>query len=96
MHMYFYITGLLIAITIRLLSEYGLSHDEFNLGVLWARVAPQHGSLLESAELLLNVFVPWLPVELPYRSRCKYCRICAQFYIRFKLFGHFGTFTLFS
>ncbi|XP_050991769.1 phosphatidylinositol 3-kinase C2 domain-containing subunit gamma isoform X1 [Labeo rohita] len=62
-------TASLCMSTLQLLSEYGLSHDEFNLGVLWARVAPQHGSLLESAELLLNVFVPWLPVELPYRSR---------------------------
>ncbi|XP_058606982.1 phosphatidylinositol 3-kinase C2 domain-containing subunit gamma isoform X2 [Onychostoma macrolepis] len=53
----------------QLLSEYVLNHNECNSSVVWARVAPVHESLLESAELLFNVSVPWLPVELPYRSR---------------------------
>ncbi|XP_016371821.1 phosphatidylinositol 4-phosphate 3-kinase C2 domain-containing subunit gamma [Sinocyclocheilus rhinocerous] len=62
-------TASLCVSTSQLLSEYRLNHDEVNSSVVWARVAPVHASLLESAELLFNVSVPWLPVELPYRSR---------------------------
>ncbi|XP_043089509.1 phosphatidylinositol 4-phosphate 3-kinase C2 domain-containing subunit gamma isoform X2 [Puntigrus tetrazona] len=52
-----------------LLSEYEPVHTECIWSVVWARMAPVHESLLESAELLFNVSVPWLPVELPHRSR---------------------------
>lgn len=62
-------TALLCESTSQLLSEYRLNHDKFSSSVVWARVAPVHESLLESAELLFHVSVPWLPVELPYRSR---------------------------
>ncbi|XP_016146952.1 phosphatidylinositol 4-phosphate 3-kinase C2 domain-containing subunit gamma [Sinocyclocheilus grahami] len=62
-------TASLCVSTSQLLSKYRLNRDKVDSSVVWARVAPVHVSLLESAELLFNVSVPWLPVELPYRSR---------------------------
>ncbi|XP_067245627.1 phosphatidylinositol 3-kinase C2 domain-containing subunit gamma isoform X1 [Chanodichthys erythropterus] len=62
-------TASLCTLTSQLLSEHGVSRDEFSWSVVWGRVTPVHGSLLEPAELLFHVSVPWLPVELPFRWR---------------------------
>ncbi|XP_067275932.1 phosphatidylinositol 3-kinase C2 domain-containing subunit gamma [Pseudorasbora parva] len=46
-----------------------VSDPELRCGLIWGRVSPVHAALLEPAELLFSVCVPWLTEQLPYRWR---------------------------
>ncbi|CAB1322660.1 unnamed protein product [Coregonus sp. 'balchen'] len=49
----------------QLLSRYPHTDQVSNSGVVWGRVSPIHPSLLQEAEITINVSTPWVPHQLP-------------------------------
>ncbi|XP_064878364.1 phosphatidylinositol 3-kinase C2 domain-containing subunit gamma [Oncorhynchus nerka] len=55
----------LCMLTSKLLSRYPHTDQVSNSGVVWGRVSPIHPSLLQEAEITVNVSTPWVLHQLP-------------------------------